>query len=97
MDSGLISFIVGYVIIINMIGFIILYLKVRTDCIKLSEKKLNIILLVLSLIGGFIGVLTGAEMLQYERDNKLFKRWIPLIIFLEIVGIVLIIYSNSAK
>ena len=97
MDSGLISLLVGYAIIINMIGFIMIYLKVRTDYIKLSERKMNTVLMILSLIGGFIGVLTGAEMLQYERDNKLFKRWIPLIIFLEIVGIVLIIYSNSAK
>lgn len=96
MDSGLISFLVGYVIVINMIGFILIYLKVRTDYIKLSDKKMNILLLVLSLIGGFIGVLTGAEMLQYERNNKLFKRWIPLIIFLEIIGIVMIIYNNSA-
>ena len=94
MNSVLINIIIGYFVIINIIGISLIWLKTRTELIKLEEKKLNIILVVLSAIGGFIGVLVGNEMIGYDYESKLFKRWIPLIVFLEVCIVIYIIYTR---
>lgn len=94
MNNNLISFLVGYIIIINLIGISLVWLKSHTDLIKISEPLLNTIFIVISMIGGFIGVLVGAEMLGYKQDSKLFKRWIPFLVFIEICIVVYIVYQN---
>lgn len=94
MDSNLINFLVGYFIVLNLIGITIVYLKANTPLIKISKKLINTILTIISLAGGFIGVLVGAEMMGYEQENKLFKRWIPFFIFIEICIILYIVYQN---
>ena len=94
MDNNLIKIIVGYVISINIISIVIMWLKVKTKLIKISERGLNIIFVIFAAIGGFIGVLVGNEMINYAPGSKLFKRWIPLIIFIEICAIGYVIYRN---
>ena len=94
MNSVLINVIVGYFVIINIIGISLIWLKKRTKFIKLEEKKLNIVLVILSAIGGFIGVLVGNEMIGYDYESKLFKRLIPLIIFIEVCIAIYIIYTR---
>ncbi|MBR3325499.1 MAG: hypothetical protein IKG14_05605 [Clostridia bacterium] len=94
MSSELISFLVGYAILVNLIGIILIWLKQNTEFIKIPKKVMNTICIVLSIIGGFVGVLVGAEMLGYEQDNKLFKRWIPFFIFIEGCIIIYIVYQN---
>ena len=63
----------------------------------MENKKFNIILFVISVIGGFIGTLLGVEMLQYEPDNKIFKKWIPLCVFIEVCIILFIWYKQYYK
>lgn len=94
MNSNLISILVGYVIGLNLISLIVVYIKGTTDIISLKNKKFNIICVILSALGGFIGVLLGAEMANYEQDNKLFRRWIPFIVFIEVCIVIYIIYRN---
>lgn len=84
MNSNLVNILVGYFILINMIGIVLMYLKTNTKLIKIKKGILNLIFIILSTIGGFIGVLVGNEMLNYDMESKLFKRWIPVLIFLEI-------------
>lgn len=95
MNSDLINFVVGYVIIVNIIGISLIYLKVKTNIMdKIPILLLNLIHIIVSMIGGFIGTLVGAEMLGYGTDTKLFKRWIPLIIFVEACVIIYAMYTK---
>lgn len=94
MDVNLINFFVGYFIVINLVGIVVIWIKQNTDFIKTPNKVLNIVFLILSLLGGFIGVIVGAEMFHYEQDNKLFKRWIPFFIFIEMCIVFYLLYQN---
>ena len=95
MDSKLISFLVGYFFAINIVSIAYIWLNAKTNLIKLKEKSKDLISVIISVIGGFIGILLGCEMLQYKQDRKLYKRWIPLIIFVEFMIIVFIVYNKT--
>ena len=95
MESKLISFLVGYFFAINIVSIAYIWLNAKTNLIKLKEKNKDLISVIISVIGGFIGILLGCEMLQYKQDKKLYKRWIPLIIFVEFMIIVFIVYNKT--
>lgn len=95
MESKLISFLVGYFFVINIVSIAYIWLNAKTNLIKLKEKSKDLISVIISVIGGFIGILLGCEMLQYKQDKKLYKRWIPLIIFVEFMIIVFIVYNKT--
>ena len=95
MDSKLISFLVGYFFAINIVSIVYIWLNAKTNLIKWKEKNKDLISIIFSVIGGFVGILLGSEMLQYKQDKKLYKRWIPLIIFVEFMIIVFIVYKKA--
>jgi len=95
MESKLISFLVGYFFVINIVSIAYIWLNAKTNLIKLKEKNKDLISVIISVIGGFIGILLGCEMLQYKQDKKLYKIWIPLIIFVEFMIIVFIVYNKT--
>ena len=95
MDSKLISFLVGYFFAINIVSIAYIWLNAKTNLIKLKEKSKDLISVIISVIGGFIGILLGCEMLQYKQNKKLYKIWIPLIIFVEFMIIVFIVYNKT--
>ena len=95
MDSKLISFLVGYFFAINIVSIAYIWLNAKTNLIKLKEKNKDLMSVIISVIGGFIGILLGCEMLQYKQDKKLYKIWIPLIIFVEFMIIVFIVYNKT--
>ena len=95
MDSKLISFLVGYFFAINIVSIAYIWLNAKTNLIKLKEKNKDLISVIISVIGGFIGILLGCEMLQYKQDKKFYKIWIPLIIFVEFMIIVFIVYNKT--
>ena len=94
MDNNVISFLVGYIIVINIVSISLIWLCAKTNFIKLSEKTLGIIFVLISAIGGCVGILLGSEMMNYKQDSKLFKRWIPLIIFIEVCIILYSVYNK---
>lgn len=89
----MINFIIGYAICINMIAYIFMWLNIRTDYIKIGNKTKDTIYLILSILGGFVGIMIASEMFNYRKDEKLFKRWIPLVIFIEVCLILYIAYK----
>ena len=95
MESKLISFLVGYFFAINIVSIAYIWLNAKTNLIKLKEKNKDLISVIISVIGGFIGILLGCEMLQYKQDKKFYKIWIPLIIFVEFMIIVFIVYNKT--
>ena len=87
------NFIVGYFICINIISYLFIWLNIRTKYIKIDKKCIDTIYLVFSILGGFVGIMLAAEMFNYRKDEKLFKRYIPLVIFIEVCIILYIIYK----
>ena len=92
----MVNFIVGYVICINMISYLFIWLNIRTGFIKLDEKWVDTIYLIMSILGGFVGIVVASEMFNYRKDEKIFKRWIPLVIFIEVCIIFYIIYKLNS-
>lgn len=89
-----VNIIIGYIIVINIIGFLLILISARTDYIKLKEKTLNLIYIIIAILGGFVGLLVASEMLGYRTKDKIFKKIIPFIIFVEF-SILLYLYWKA--
>lgn len=97
MDVNVINFIVGYVMGTNIIGIALIWTKVKTKALnKVPDVVLTLIHIIISMMGGFIGTLVGAEMMNYRTDTKIFKRWIPLILTIEFAIIIYFLYQKFA-
>lgn len=59
--------------------------------IKIKEDVLMFIYFLIGLIGGGIGIILTSQMFNYMRDSKIIKRWIPLILFVQVVIALVII------
>lgn len=94
MDTNTINILVGYLIGINLVSLIAVYIKGKTNIINIKNSVFNLICVLLSMIGGVIGVMLGAEMSNYEQDSKIFRKWIPFIIFIEVCIIIYIVYQK---
>ena len=88
----MINFIIGYLIVINILSMILIYID-YTFNLKIKEDVLDFIYIIIALFGGSIGIIITSKMFMYKRDDKTIKRIVPLILFIEIV-IVLIIFSK---
>ncbi len=89
----MISFVIGYFICINLISYLFLWINIRTDFLKIDKKWLDTIYLLLAILGGFVGIMIATEMFNYRKDEKLFKKYIPLVIFIEVCIVLYIIYK----
>lgn len=89
----MVSFIIGYVICVNMISYLFIWINIRTKFIKLDKKWEDTIYLCFAILGGFVGIMIASEMFNYRRDEKIFKRYIPLVIFIEVCIILYFIYK----
>lgn len=97
MEANVINFIVGYLMATNIIGIALIWLKIKTKALeKVPDSVLTLIHIIISMLGGFIGTLVGAEMMNYRTDTKIFKRWIPLILIIEFAIIIYILYQKFA-
>ena len=97
MEAKVINFIVGYVMTTNIIGIALIWVKIKTKALeKVPDAVLTLIHIIISMFGGFIGTLVGAEMMNYRTDTKIFKRWIPLILALEFAIIIYFLYQKFA-
>ena len=90
------NFIIGYFICVNLISYIFIWLNIRTKLIKLDKKWQDAIYLLFSILGGFVGIMLASEMFNYRKDEKIFKRYIPLVIFIEVCIVLYIIYKLRA-
>ncbi len=87
----MLSLIVGYLIVINIISMIFMYIDTKGMLSKLSKQIINFIYIILAIIGGSVGILVTSQLFSYKNDEKMIKRGIPLIIFIEAV-VILFIY-----
>lgn len=94
MDTNTINILVGYLIGVNLVSLVAVYIKGKTNIINVKNSVFNLICVILSMVGGVIGVMLGAEMSGYEQDNKIFRKWIPFIPFIELCIIIYIVYQK---
>ncbi len=90
----MVSFIIGYLIIINIISFALVMFCAKYD-LKIKKGILDIIYIILAILCGFLGLLVASEMYNYRRDDKIFKRIIPLIILIEVCGGIYLYWSQN--
>lgn len=72
-----------YILIINFISFLIMYIDKR----KAIKKKWRIsenTLIFISIIGGSIGMLIGMNLFRHKTKHKKFTIGIPIIIIIQI-------------
>ena len=78
-----------YLIIINIIGFIICFIdkyKAKKQRYRISEKRL----LIISLFGGCFGFFMGMIIFHHKTRKKVFYIFIPLMIIMWIFVLQLI-------
>ena len=88
----MLNFIIGYLIVINILPMILIYID-YTFNLKIKEDVLDFIYLIIALLGGSIGIIITSKMFMYKRDNKIIKRIVPIILFIEII-IAFVIFSK---
>lgn len=92
MNQDILGFFIGYLIAINLISISLVWLNVKTDIIRIKDSVMTAIFVILSIAGGVVGTLLGSEMLGYKTDSKVFKRLIPVLVFVEICVVLYAIY-----
>ena len=91
--APLINFLIGYIIFINIIGFGLIVLITRQEGNKkLNLKKVNTFIIVIALLGGFIGLMVSGEMTGYKDDNIVLKRYVPLLVFCLVAICIIIVF-----
>lgn len=83
-----------YFIIINIIGFLIMFIdkqKAKKSVWRIPEKTIFII----TALGGGIGTILGMYIFRHKTKKANFVIGLPLITILEILGIVYYIFINK--
>ena len=79
--------IIIYFIIINIIGFLIMYIdkqKAKAHAWRIPEKTLFLV----SLLGGSLGTWCGMYLFRHKTKHWYFVIGMPLILFLQIAAII---------
>ncbi len=89
---GVITYIVSYLIIINLIGFVIMgvdKLKAKKRAWRIPESTL----FVVALIGGSLGTTVGMHIFRHKTRHWYFLYGMPAILVIQIAIVVVLIYS----
>lgn len=79
-----------YALIINIIGFLSMYIdkkKAQKGAWRIPEKEL----ILITMLGGWIGTFSGMKLFRHKTQKPKFSIGIPVIMILEIIGIVYIL------
>lgn len=89
---GVIFYIVLYLAIINLTGFIMMGIdkrKARKRAWRIPEATL----FVIALVGGSLGTTVGMHVFHHKTRHWYFLYGMPAILFLQIAVVVILIYS----
>ncbi|ARC84325.1 hypothetical protein U732_867 [Clostridium argentinense CDC 2741] len=84
----------SYLIIINLIGFYIMFLdkrKAKKHKWRISEKNIFLI----ALLGGSLGCLLGMNIFRHKTKHWYFKFGLPTILVLQVVAIIFFLKDIS--
>lgn len=83
-----------YLLIINIIGFAIMYVdkqKAKRGNWRIPEKTI----LITTLLGGGIGTISGMYVFRHKTKKLKFTVGLPAILILEIIGFIYILFLNK--
>ena len=83
---------VGYVIIVNLIGFLLMGIDKR-KAVKRAFRIPESTLFIVALIGGSLGSLLGMYAFRHKTRHWYFVYGMPAILILHIIVIVALMYS----
>ena len=89
---GVITYIVSYLITVNLIGFVIMgvdKLKAKKRAWRIPESTL----FVVALIGGSLGTTIGMHAFRHKTRHWYFLYGMPAILLIQIAIVVVLIYS----
>lgn len=89
---GVITYIVSYLITVNLIGFVIMgvdKLKAKKRAWRIPESTL----FVVALIGGSLGTTIGMHVFRHKTRHWYFLYGMPAILLIQIAIVVVLIYS----
>lgn len=95
MDMNVLKVVMGIIIFINIVGISVEWISLNTKLIKWDNAKLNLFYVIISMLGGFVGVLLGAEMFGLKENNKVLKRLIPTIVVIELIILLFVYYLKT--
>ncbi|WP_288222255.1 DUF1294 domain-containing protein [uncultured Clostridium sp.] len=78
------KFIIYYLLIINIISFIIIFID-KQKAIKRQWRIKESTLFLLSIIGGSLGTILGMYIFRHKTKHLKFTLGIPLIIIIQII------------
>lgn len=81
-----------WLIVINLVGFIQMYVdkrRAKKDKWRIPEKQLFLV----ALIGGSVGSILGMQMFRHKTKHKSFVIGMPAILILQIIAVIAIRYS----
>ena len=84
MESGLLKYFLIYLVIINIIAFLAMYIdkrKAKYGKWRIPEQTL----LILAIIGGSIGAIAGMYIFRHKTKKLRFSVGFPVILILQIV------------
>ncbi len=84
MESGLLKYFLIYLVIINIIAFLAMYIdkrKAKYGRWRIPEQTL----LILAIIGGSIGAIAGMYTFKHKTKKLRFSVGFPVILILQIV------------
>lgn len=93
MDYKTILIIIGYILIINLTGFLSMYIdkkKAQKNAWRIKEGTL----LIIAMLGGSIGSIIGMYKFRHKTKKLKFTVGIPTILITEIVLIVYCLIAN---
>lgn len=86
--------IITYLVIINIIGFLIMYIdkqKAKKGAWRIPEK----VLFIITAIGGGVGTIAGMYTFRHKTQKVAFVIGFPFITILEIILAVYLIFFNK--
>lgn len=87
------KFIIYYLLIINIIAFITIYID-KQKAIKHKWRIKESTLFLLSALGGSLGTLLGMYNFRHKTKHKKFTIGIPLILVIQILICIFLMYNN---
>ena len=88
-----IKYVIIYLIIINLIGILAMYID-KKKAIKGSWRIQEKTLIMISVLGGGIGALIGMYLFRHKTKKLKFTIGIPVIIICEIILICFFFFNN---
>jgi uncharacterized membrane protein YsdA (DUF1294 family) len=73
------------ILTVNAFTFAYMYLLARTEFIKWNDNINKVILVILTLLSGFVAIAVCNRMYNYRTKEKFFKLVLPIIFTVEIL------------